>query len=143
MKGNAAICGLFEHLYRRQWPTKTLQFVLAVLCEMQLLKSLTGALARQLLANRRFFALTRVTASTVEEEEPQESELWHMYCAMGLPGQHAWQQSLLARCYDFHGAACILRAIAAVFQIRGVSTSVTLRAINYDSLLASFALRIC
>ena len=35
---------------------------------------------------------------------------------MGLPRQHHWQQALLARCYDFHGAACILRAIADVLQ---------------------------
>ena len=35
---------------------------------------------------------------------------------MGLPKQHEWQQALLARCYDFHGAACILRAIAHVLR---------------------------
>jgi len=62
-------------------------------------------------SDRPFFALMQITPSSVDGGEPQEKELWHMYCAMGLPRQHDWQQSLLARCYDFHGAACILRAI--------------------------------
>ena len=68
---------------------------------------------KQANSDRRVFALKRVTASSVEGEA-QESELWHLYCAMGLPRQHAWQQSLLARCYDFHGAASILCAISNV-----------------------------
>ena len=67
-------------------------------------------LLQQANSDRPFFALLSIPAAA-EGVEPVESEVWHFYCAMGLENQHEWQQSLLARCYDFHGAVCILKAV--------------------------------
>jgi len=83
------------------------------------------ALLQQANSDRPFFALKQITPPIVEGDEPRQTKLWHMYCAMGLPGQHRWQQSLLARCYDFHGAACILRAIEQVLGCKVYSGMVS------------------
>jgi len=62
-------------------------------------------------SDRPFFALMQIDPPSAECDEPKKTELWRMYCAMQLPGQHHWQRCLLARCSDFHGAACIRMAI--------------------------------
>ena len=87
-------------------------------------------------SDRPFFALMQVTEPSVQGEEPLESEIWHLYCAMGLPRQHAWQQSLLARCYDFHGAASILCAITNVLGrglYSGMITDASSKDIGFDA----------
>ena len=94
-------------------------------------------LLQQANSDRPFFALKQLTPSIVEGDDPLETELWHMYCAMGLPGQHPWQQSVLARCYDFHGAACILRAIDRILDRKVYSGMVSQTMANTDGSDAS------
>ena len=83
------------------------------------------ALLKQANSDIPFFALKLITPPQVEGDATIEKELWHLYPAMGLPGQHEWQQSLLARCKDFHAAACILQAIAEVLGLCVYSDMVT------------------
>ena len=75
------------------------------------------ALLKQANSDRPFFALKHTIPPQVEGDEPKEQYLFYMYCAMGLPQQHDWQQALLARCKDFHAAACILLAIKEVLDV--------------------------
>ena len=63
------------------------------------------ALLKQANSDRPFFALKHTIPPQVEGDEPKEQYLFYMYCAMGLPQQHDWQQALLARCKDFHAAS--------------------------------------
>ena len=61
-------------------------------------------------SDRPAFIMERATAS--DNDEPQWSEIIHVYPAMGLPHQHRGQQALLARCYTPLAA----QAFAAVAQ---------------------------
>ena len=81
------------------------------------------ALIKQANSDRPFFALMKVSDPIVGDE-PVELELWHLYCAMGLPEQHPWQQTLLARCYDWIGAISLLCAIQELLGKRVYSTMV-------------------
>ena len=49
-------------------------------------------------------------------DDLEETEGWHMYCAMGLEEQHDLQNSILARCYSLRAANSVLHVVAHLFE---------------------------
>ena len=65
-------------------------------------------------SDRAAFAVVVEQPLPGDRGAPVRTEWSHTYCAMGLPKQHAWQQTILARIRNVDVAACFLKAVVRI-----------------------------
>jgi hypothetical protein len=60
-----------------------------------------------------------------ESDDSSRPDLLHLYCAMGLPDEHALQQTLLARCKNSMMAACFTHVASVALNLDIEETLIT------------------